>query len=368
MRGCRFGVDAKDPFAQEKLTLALTSAIEGTYDARELPVHWWGGNKMAEDVLSIFKWNIEKANTFNKDVWRPAVKDGNPVPLVVSILTAAGISVPATKLLNEFISKRKAGATWREINAASDITGNEHFMQRAAWLTDVMNLAGVAGIYSTLANQAAQALAGNKVHGMVFVAGNEVFLTDMVGAIAGYVEALNAGEDPVDAAGAMAKQLVMDVFQTGRAIMNQLPMMQDELQRRSEARDRGVYEQLVNEKPVTQGDFRPNPAIGMREKEFKQTADMAQAAELLGILTKRYFDKFADRPDLLQQKFDSLAKNPDRLFPSLEEDSGLGAARFVGYLNDVFGTDESTRRLRESVVRDALNKAKSEMVPKIELH
>jgi len=356
----RLGVDPTAPHAGEKLTLALTSAIEGTYDARELPTYIWSGNKTFEDLFSVFKWNIEKSNTFYKDVLKPAA-NGNPGPLIMSLAAAAGITVPLTKFLNEFVNKRKAGPTWREISTADEMTGESHLRQRAAWLTDAVNLAGVAGMYSTLANQAAQLLAGNAAHNLVFVAGNEVFLKDLVNAGVSYIEALNAGEDPIDAAGVLTKQMLSNMFQTGRALMNQLPAMKDELQRKSDLRDRSVYEQLVNDKQGQRNPATPNPAIGMKEKEFKQTADMVQATELLDILVKRYVDKYKTRPDLLKDKLESLARNPDRLFPSLDGNDDLGAVRYASYLRSVFGDEELKRRASEAAMRQALNSAKSDM-------
>ena len=356
----RLGVDPTAPHAGEKLALALTNAIEGTYDARELPTYVWSGNKTFEDLFSVFKWNIEKSNTFYKDVLKPAA-NGNPGPLIMSLAAAAGITVPLTKFLNEFVNKRKAGPTWREINTADEMTGESHLRQRAAWLADAVNLAGVAGMYSTLANQAAQLVAGNAAHNLVFVAGNEVFLKDLVNAGVSYIEALNAGEDWLDAAGALTKQMLSNMFQTGRAIMNQLPAMKDELQRKSDLRDRSVYEQLVNDKQGQRNPATPNPAIGMKEKEFKQTADMVQATELLDILVKRYVDKYKTRPDLLKDKLESLARNPDRLFPSLDGNDDLGAARYASYLRSVFGDEELKRRASEAALRQALNSAKSDM-------
>lgn len=356
----RLGVDPTAPHAGEKLTLALTSAIEGTYDARELPTYIWSGNKTFEDLFSVFKWNIEKSNTFYKDVLKPAA-NGNPGPLIMSLAAAAGITVPLTKFLNEFVNKRKAGPTWREISTADEMTGESHLRQRAAWLTDAVNLAGVAGMYSTLANQAAQLLAGNAAHNLVFVAGNEVFLKDLVNAGVSYIETLNAGEDPIDAAGVLTKQMLSNMFQTGRALMNQLPAMKDELQRKSDLRDRSVYEQLVNDKQGQRNPATPNPAIGMKEKEFKQTADMVQATELLDILVKRYVDKYKTRPDLLKDKLESLARNPDRLFPSLDGNDDLGAVRYASYLRSVFGDEELKRRASEAAMRQALNSAKSDM-------
>ena len=58
--------------------------------------------------------------------------------------------------------------------------------------------------------------------------------------------------------------MLSNMFQTGRAIMNQLPAMKDELQRKSDLRDRSVYEQLVNDKQGQRNPATPNPAIGMK--------------------------------------------------------------------------------------------------------
>ena len=88
---------------------------------------------------------------------------------------------------------------------------------------------------------------------------------------------------------------------------------------------------------------------------------MVQATELLDILVKRYVDKYKTRPDLLKDRLEALARNPDRLFPSLDGNDDLGAARYASYLRSVFGDEELKRRASEAAMRQALNSAKSDM-------
>lgn len=351
----RLGVQPSDPKAEEKLAASIANHIEGTYDGRELPGPLVEGKLGA--LLSIHKWSIEKMNSAYKDLYVPATK-GDLWPLLWTVAMAAGVTIPAAKELKEAVNRKKGAPELEEINAAEKVTGKKDWLARTAWLTQLLSMASIAGYASQAANAATQTAAGRKDQNLVFVPLSELAGEELSNLVGNASQALRKGEDLDTIGPQFAKDLLKIMVQGSQAVLNRLPGQEANVKAASDNRDLAVYNNLVNKKMPSEA--RANDLDGALEREFKQEQDPVKAGELLRKIADRYREKFKDDPFMLAAKLRSLREMNGIGFPT----EGNEAGRYKQYLDEAYGPEGSSNRVRRAAYRDALNRGKVEALDK----
>ena len=112
---------------------------------------------------------------------------------------------------------------------------------------------------------------------------------------------------------------------------------------------------------------RPNPLIDKNKRSFKETDSPSEAAGLLPKLVEDAIKNATDasgsiNPERLRAELSGLRRNSYQTIPSPERSPGA-AGKYIDWLSRTQGTNESSRRIEDYMRRNAVNRAKTAMVP-----
>lgn len=350
----RFAVDPNNKLALKQLTSDIGTAIEGVYDARELPR--WLVDSPFGDLMGIHKWSISKANLAYKDILLPA-KRGNLAPLVYAIATAAGVTIPASLKLNEMLNKRKGNATLDEIKAAEVAKNKTLLKERTAWLTDKIVTAGLGGAFGNLANVAAQKWNGNDNVNALFIPLDEVAGQDLSKLISDTAQAIGEKEPTDEILKGFTHEVLKIMFQAAEPVSKQLDPAG--AQRSSDVRDKAVYDKLVNEKKPS--GVEANKLVGRREKTFRESPDNEEAMAQLVPIINSYVERYKLEPLMLKKKLEALRNTGTSTFPNTEDEF----PQYYNYLVNAYGKPEADKLVERSYTRWKLSKLRRKMVPDV---
>ena len=114
---------------------------------------------------------------------------------------------------------------------------------------------------------------------------------------------------------------------------------------------------------------RPNPLVGQRARDFKRTEDVAEAARMLPDLWQEAIEDSKDangniQPEVLKNKLSALKRNSYQTVPSPTE-TPMQTGQYLNWLSATQGKQTAEQRMVDYVRRNAINKAKSSLVPSL---
>jgi len=343
-----------------RMAKAFVDATRGTYGPAGLPS--WAIEGSIAPLFQLGRFNIEKANTTFKDVFKP-VKDGNYAPLVKYALASIGVGLTIEQL-NELLSnKRGSEPTTKEVYKAGSREDELHKF------ISLMQMASFAGIISDGAK-----VASNMRQGKSTKYSNPAsmplytLVTDTVANnFSQFGKAINEGADPYEATAQLVASLATQSIQTLRYI-DAHAINPDEAKRKEKFRDYAVWQDLTGRKEP--GDIVPsNPYLNKDIKKFKRSDDVGEAAKMIPDLISQAVKKSRDSKGnldvaRLDKELRGLKANSFQVFPALERDP-KGFSEYYEFLRETQGVDEAKSRLTEFLRQREVNKIKSELVPSL---
>lgn len=333
-------------------------SVQGTYDYRGLPEVAMKGT--LSPYLSLARWNVEKFNNFTKHVVQPATK-GNYKPLLMATLGAFIGGTAVNALVAEVTGRKERTANWDEIANSKEQTGLIAYK-----LAALASLAGYSGMLGDLVKSGFDAHYKNRVQTFsnpLVDAGGTVLEDGKF-----LVQALQAGDMP--AITDVLHLLASDYIQAYRVALPHISSeKQKELEDANNRRDLKVWK-MGEGMPIADSTLtRPNPLINKDMRQFKQTSNMAEAAGLLPALIDKAIKKATDEngainPEILKAELSRYKRNSYQTVPSFEQNP-IAASQYINWLGKTQGADAASRRIEDYVRRNAINRAKSDMIPSL---
>lgn len=338
-----------------KLSKEFVDAVQGGYDARNLPT--WALEGSVAPFVSLQRWSIEKANTVYKDVIKP-LKKGDYAPFLRYSLGGLLTGV-AIEQLNQMLSNSRGYDPSTEEVLKSDEAGATDYAKK---FVSLMQMASYGGIVSDVAKLAVTTARGDYTkYNSPLNYPLYSYLTDTLAKnTSDYVAAMKSGEDPIETTAQFVKELTTQSLQNARVMKNYIEA--DETKRREMNRDVRVWKEL-------RGDSTPQPPdlnrfIGRDERKFKQTTDPEEAISLGSELVDKALNE--EDPMKTAQKLSSLRRMPISWSPSMTENP----RDFLDYVEHVRKTkgDQAASNILDKYQKQVLaNQAKQTLVPALNL-
>jgi len=355
------------------LASSFAGVLHGTRDARSLPAALLHDSEISAFV-KLLSWNIGQTNNFIKHQWQPALKgDYKPLMMATFGATLGGLVI---KELREKVMGKNSNIP-SLTDAASSSRGLEGNIRVVAynWIA-AAGYGGLGGIVSMVAKYPFDIAYRNAPQGAVFPLDE---LASSYATQAFHIADALANDpmvDPLKLANRAIGDIITKNTQLGRVGLNQLinagAIKEDTGGSLGElAYEHGESEKLNQLKRFNQVEGIPvapeettnsNPYLGMQEKEFKHTADMGKAAEMLPELVNGIIRAYGNSPELMLSKLQGLKAAPYDVMPSLENHP-MAFSRYVQFLNTKYGAEETNKLIEDYLRRKAINKAKGSMIP-----
>lgn len=353
----------KKPITQDdisKMAKSFVDAARGTYGEQGLPSFAIEGELSPFFALSRF--SIEKANTIWKDVIEPA-KKGIYGPLIRYVLGSAGVGFAIEALNEELSNKRGPEPTLSEVLKSG---GKEDLLAKAI---STAQLGSFAGIVSDGAQLVSNGLRGKGVtYNSPASFPLYTFVTETLGKnITDAAGAINEGQDPFEVLAKLATTLSTQSVQTARYIDNNF-IHPDEAKRKEKFRDYNIWQELTDRKEPSER-VKSNEFADLDKKEFKRSTDVKEAAGMIPSLVKKAMANSKDRNGRinfakLQKELRGLKLNNYQIMPSISNDP-IAFSEYYEFLRDTQGVDEAKSTLANFMKQNAVNSAKSQLVPSL---
>lgn len=347
------------PDVLREVAAKYVESVQGAYDYRGLPALAMKGS--LAPYASLARWNIEKLNNFQKYVINPA-KQGNITPLLMSTVGML-IGGEAVNQLVQTVTGRKE----RTPNAEELVALAKESPEEGGQLTEAIgyklaglaSLSGYAGILGDITKLIYDKLEKNRpqTYGNPLLQGLDTAQQDIFNVI----EAANKGD--LNSFSDTMNMVLQDYFQAYRLALGQLsPEQRQQIERTNKFRDLKLYRQTHG---LDVGDVStdlPNPLLNTNEKKFKQTGDMQEAVDLFPDLIKKAIEDANGNPEVLVRNLRGLKENNYQTMPN-PDSMPLTFRRYLMFLEQSQGSDKATERLLDYLRQNAVNKAKSDLVP-----
>jgi len=326
-----------------KIAGRYVDSVQGTYDYRGLPKIAMEGTY--SPLLALARWNIEKANNFQKFVINPAMQ-GNIKPLLMSTLGMILGGTPKfseLKAASELGADVKAGYLYKFLGLSSAAGYAGMLGDVAKGVMDKMYAKNKPRWYNNMLLDTAQNTA-NTIGNLYDAISEEGFNLDLV----------------ADAVG----NIVEDNLQMYRIILTHTSNdVKDKLEDSNSLRDLRMFRTLTGEKVTdyTTTDYSEKIA-GKDMEKFKKTEDINEAASLLPKLLEDAFEKTGNNPEKLKSELTKIKMNSFQSMPS-PDTMPYQFTKHLMFLEKSQGKEKAAQTLNEYLNRRAINKAKSSMVP-----
>jgi len=331
----------------------FVESVQGTYDYRGLPSIAMKGT--LAPYLSLARWNIEKFNNFMQHTIEPA-RNGNWTPLLMSTIGML-IGGAAVEQIVELAQHKKSKLPEvSEIEAAKE---EEQWKLAGYKLAGYASMSGYAGVLADVVKIGADTAYKNRVntYNNPLIEG----LTTATEDIGQLAEAI--AKNDVASVASIIGTFLEDFSQTYRIANAQLnPEKQKANERSDKYRDLKLFNMGQGNDLADSGDTRPNPFLSPETKQFKQTSDVEEAKRLGKELIAKAVKKANGDPEVLMAELSKLKHNSYQTMPSPD----TLPAKFVKYYNWLVKTQGQSKadEVKADYIRqNALNRAKSEMIP-----
>jgi len=344
-------VEAKD--TTQRIAKEFTDRVQGAYDAEGLPGLAIDGQY--SPFFNLARWSIEKYNTVKTDVFGE-MKKGNYGPLVNYIF--------GTLLSGAAVEQLNAALTGKE---GHDPNIEESFLSPDADVDDYIykiialgQLGAFAGIGADGAKLLTSVGSGDLGYSNPISFPLYSFITESVGQnVADAVEAVQDGEDPLNVMGGLVHAIATQSNQNYRYA--QAHINSDETKRKERYRDLSVWKR-INDEPTGISSIRANKFLNAEAKEFKRTDDLEEAASLVPSLIQRAIEKADGDPYKLKKELQSVKSNNYQTMPS-PKNMPISFASYLLHLEKTQGKEAAAARLENYFKQNAVNKAKTKMIP-----
>jgi len=296
---------------------------------------------------------------------------GNLEPLLMSTLGAVIGGYAIQQLRQAITDKKTAIPSITEIaNSSRGLEGNipllaYNFMQMASFT-------GYAGIGTALGKDIFDLGYKNIPQGSTFPLDEAVtnLSKTAVHGVGAWIQNPTI-ENFFDIMPQMMLDIVKDNYQTGRIALNwasetgvapqkevhqfKTSKQTSNLRRWKMAEGTPYTEQMVGES---------NPYYNLQTARYKETQNIREAVPQIPALIARAREIAKGNPEVFRQQLQSIKQNSYQTMPS-PESMPLSFARYYRYLIATQGQEAAQRVLKDYMKQNALNKAKSAMIPKI---
>lgn len=356
----RFGLLVDEDITKisgEKLQAAINqtaknfvTANQGSYDARGIPTGMVDSH--LAPFMSLQKWSVEKANTIYKDVYKPFVSGENRLPLLTytlgTIFTGAGIQE-----LNKLLNNRKSQDP--EI-AESLQAGTPHAI--ASQLAALMSLSSFGGIVGD-SLKAVSDLSNKKAPRNPLSFPLATASSDLISRTSNVIEAINSGEEPLAVLGQFALDLTTKNIQTARMVANRT-INSDNVENSDKFRDLRVFNELEGD--TKSNITTTNPYLNISVKDFKHAKDPQEAMAMLPAIINHIVTKSDGDVYKMKRELDNLKSNSYQTIPNMQS-APSSFVRYINFLQQTQGADAANARLMDYLTQNAVNHAKSSVVP-----
>lgn len=344
-----------------RMAKAFTERVQGTYDARGLPLAAMGGS--LGPFLAMSRWSIEKANVIYKDTIKPA-QNGDFKPLLVytlgAVLTGEGI-----RKLNTFLQGEMFGGEGKKPDEPSlkeATVSEEQGRQLAQYAASIAQLGSYGGIVSDILKGISDlSLKGQMPRGLSFPAAD--FLSETL--TANSVDAISAirqGADPMTTLLDYLHQTLKSSVQ-GYNILAANVMEQDNIPRQNKFRDLRVFKRGEGDFVPSIDSARPNRFLAPEAREFKRASEPSEIIEALPKAREEAITRAGGDTEQAIANLRGLKQNSYQTMPN-PETKPLEFHRYYEYLVETQGAEEASKRLVDYFNQREINKVKGELVGK----
>ena len=340
-----------------RLAKNVVNAAQGSYGPNGLPAFSIDGEFAPFFALS--RWSIEKANVIWQDAVVPAM-NGNVGPLLKYALGSLVTGV-AIEQLNELLSKKRgAEPTLNEIAYYDEATAMDR-IYKTIGLLQLGSFAGIVGDAMKIGSNLAQGTISKYTNPISFPLYSWIVDT-VANNVADASAAIQDGGNPVDIAGQFGIELLRNSFQNARYVYNWVE--ESETKRKERFRDVGVFKKLAGLSTPNNSSDLPNPYLNSEIKKFKRTDDYKTAIELLPGLISHALAKADGDLGRLVQELDNIKHNSYQTMPN-PKTLPTEFLKYVQFLQNTQGREAAQKRLTDYLLQNALNKAKSDLIPTV---
>ena len=356
-----------DHEALNKMGAAFVELVQGTYDARGVPVATFKGQ--AAPFLSLSRWSIERFNRYNTHVIKPIQMHKDYRPLLYTTLGA----FVGGEVINELAKIINGTATKNpDIYEVWDSGSTEDMVYHAMY---VANLSGYFGIASSLANYGVRSLGPYKhkapegIPGVVFPL-YEIFKGSDNSVYNELDKFLAADyEDNKELTQAVLYFIgdqIRNYSQASRVVYNQVIAQDKEIEFRNMKRDFATFKHLYGYRSSTGGDYnwyenapRYKLLAANTEEEIEARVGPAVKRAMRNAQRKGWFDK-----DSFKSSIASLYRTQaGRIKPSLQKPEDVPEnVAFLDFIGRTQSPEAVSQLLKESKRQNDLAELREQAV------
>lgn len=105
-----------------------------------------------------------------------------------------------------------------------------------------------------------------------------------------------------------------------------------------------------------------NPYLNLESKRFKRTGDIGEAVQQLPELVTKAFEASNGNIEVLQNKLRALKQNTYETMPNPDR-IPISFFRYLNFISNTRGPEEAANRMMDYMRQNAINRAKSSLVP-----
>jgi hypothetical protein len=342
-----------DHEALNKMGAAFVELVQGTYDARGVPVATFKGH--AAPFLSLSRWSVERFNRYNTHVIKPIQMHKDYRPLLYTTLGA----FVGGEVINELAKIINGTATKNpDIYEVWDSGSTEDMVYHAMY---VANLSGYFGIASSLANYAVRSIGPYKHKGPEGIPGVVFPLYEIFkgsdNSVYNELEKLQMAdyEDSKELTQAVLYFIgnqIRNYSQASRVVYNQFLAGDKEMEFRNMKRDFATFKHLYGYRSSTGGDYnwyenapRYKLLAANTEEEIAERVGPAVIRAARNAQRKGWFDK-----DSFKSSISTLYRTQSsRIKPSLRKlDDLTENVAFLDFIGRTQSPEAVSQLLKES--------------------
>jgi len=338
--------------------------MQGRYDITNLP--GWMKNSPIAPFVTMMRWSVEQTNNFLRFAVRPALKDGNYRPLMMTLLGGIGGGV-AINALREQISGKKAYTP--SVEELKEGYGSPGWNDAAAYkMMAAAQVTGTMGILSEILKQGYEMATSRQPQGFqypVMSVGK-----DIIQRVTAAADAINKGERWDKVTVTMLDDIAKRHVQAYRIARNTVGRMgmaeqpQQEITDSNMRRDMDTWSRMMG-RPV-QSSLAAMPSYSrLEEREFDRANPQAAAGMVPGMIQKALTRANGD-PMQMQSNLRQLKTIQTQGMPSPDRDPA-GFMNYYNWVSRTQGPEAASRLMSDYIRRLNENKLKSDMIPSISL-
>lgn len=348
--------------SREELGTRIGMLMQGRYDITNLP--GWMKNSPIAPFVTMMRWSVEQTNNFLRFAVRPALKDGNYRPLMMTLLGGLGGGV-AINALREQISGKKAYTP--SVEELKEGYGSPGWNDAMAYkMMAAAQVTGTMGILSEILKQGYEMATSRQPQGFqypVMSVGK-----DIIQRVAAAADAINKGERWDKVTTTMLDDIAKRHVQAYRIARNAAGRMgmasqpQQEIAESNMRRDMDTWSRMMG-RPVRSSVTAIPSYSRLEEREFDRASPQAAASMVPGMIQKAFARANGD-PMQMQSNLRQMKTIQTQGMPSPDRDPA-GFMNYYNWVSRTQGPEAASRLMSDYIRRLNENKMKSDMIPSL---